>query len=63
MSTQKVIARVRDPATDGNYLKGWSVSDDGSVICVVRDRVQLLETGFHAPALSQKENKGRFISR
>lgn len=59
IATQKIVGRVSDSQSNGNKIRAWRPSDDGSVVCVVKDRIYLLQTGFQSQELKQAKNSGR----
>lgn len=60
LATQKVVGRVPDSESTKGNIRAWRTSDDGSIVCVVKDEIELLRTGFQSQELRHANNFGRF---
>lgn len=60
LATQKIVSRVKALDNGKGVIEAWRPSDDGSIICVVRDDIELLRTGFQTGGTERAENSGRF---
>jgi len=60
LATRKIVSRVKTLSSNMGAVRAWRPSDDGSIICVVRDEIELLRTGFQSKEFGRAENSGRF---
>ncbi len=60
LATQEIVSRVKALDNRNGVVQAWRPSDDGSIICVIKDDIELLQTGFQTRGTGQAENYGRF---